>query len=140
VALRPNKTDANDAEGLARILRLGWHRSVHVKSYDAHRLRAALGARMRLVNTVTELSNHVRGVLKVSGIVEGAQGGVFADRVGALVEDRPEVAAAVRPMLKAWRGLRRQVAAYGVALRAEAKGRSEVRLLMTAPGVGEAAS
>ena len=43
LALRPNKTDANDAEGLARILRLGWHRSVHVKSYAAHQLRAALG-------------------------------------------------------------------------------------------------
>jgi transposase len=52
LALRPNKTDANDAEGLAQILRLGWHRSVHVKSYDAHRLRAALGARMQLVNKV----------------------------------------------------------------------------------------
>ena len=40
LALRPNKTDANDAEGLAQILRLGWHRSVHVKSYYAHRLAA----------------------------------------------------------------------------------------------------
>lgn len=137
LALRPNKSDANDAEGLAQILRLGWHRSVHVKSYAAHRLRAALGARMQLVNMVTELSNHVRGVLKVFGIVvEGARGGVFADRVEALVADRPEVAALVRPMLEAWRGLRRQVAAYDLALRAEARDRREVRLLMSVPGVG----
>ena len=137
LALRPNKSDANDAEGLAQILRLGWHRSVHVKPYDAHRLRAALGARMQLVDMVTELSNRVRGVLKVFGlVVEGARGGAFADRVEALVADRPEVAAAVRPMLEAWRGLRRQVAAYDVALRAEAKGRPEVRLLMSVPGVG----
>ncbi len=137
LALRPNKTDANDAEGLAQILRLGWHRSVHVKSYAAHRLRAALGARMQLVNMVTELSNHVRGVLKVFGlVVEGARGGVFADRVEALVADRPEVAMLVRPMLEAWRGLRRQVAACDVALRAEAKERAETRLLMSVPGVG----
>jgi transposase len=137
LALRPNKTDANDAEGLAQILRLGWHRSVHVKSYAAHQLRASLGARMRLVNMVTELSNHVRGVLKVFGlIVEGARGGAFADRVEALVADRPEVAAVVRPMLEAWRGLRRQVAAYDVALRAVAKERHETRLLMSVPGVG----
>ena len=137
LALRPNKTDANDAEGLAQILRLGWHRSVHVKSYAAHRLRATLGARMQLVNMVTELSNHVRGVLKVFGlVVEGARGGVFADRVEALVADRPEVAAVVRPMLEAWRGLRRQVAAYDVALRVEAKERHETRLLMSVPGVG----
>jgi transposase len=137
LALRPNKTDANDAEGLAQILRLGWHRSVHVKSYAAHRLRATLGARMQLVNMVTEPSNHVRGVLKVFGlVVEGARGGVFADRVEALLVDRPEVAAVVRPVLEAWRGLRRQVAAYDVALRAEAKERQEIRLLMSVPGVG----
>ena len=29
-----NKTDQNDAEGLAQIMRTGWYRSVHVKSFD----------------------------------------------------------------------------------------------------------
>src|SRR5919206_1727094 len=67
LAPRPNKPDANDAEGPAQILRLGRHRGVHVKSYAAHRLRAALGARMQLGNMATELSNHVRGVLEVLG-------------------------------------------------------------------------
>jgi transposase len=40
-----NKTDENDAEGLAQIMRTGWHRAVHVKSLDAPRARALLGAR-----------------------------------------------------------------------------------------------
>ena len=40
-----NKTDQNDAEGLAQIMRTGWYRSEHVKSLDAHRARALLGAR-----------------------------------------------------------------------------------------------
>ena len=33
-----NKTDANDAEGLAHIMRTGWYRSVHVSpmSHIAH--------------------------------------------------------------------------------------------------------
>jgi transposase len=35
-----NKTDQNDAEGLAQIVRTGWYRSVHVKSFDSHRARA----------------------------------------------------------------------------------------------------
>ena len=35
-----NKTDQNDAEGLAQIMRTGWYRSVHVKSFDSHRARA----------------------------------------------------------------------------------------------------
>ena len=34
-----NKTDQNDAEGLAQIVRTGWFRSVHVKSFDSHRAR-----------------------------------------------------------------------------------------------------
>ena len=42
-----NKTDQNDAEGLAQIMRTGWYRPVHVKSLDSHRARALLGARSR---------------------------------------------------------------------------------------------
>jgi hypothetical protein len=38
-----NKTDQNDAEGLAQIVRTGWYRSVHVKSFESHRARALLG-------------------------------------------------------------------------------------------------
>jgi transposase len=37
-----NKTDQNDAEGLAQIVRTGWYRAVHVKSFDSHRARASL--------------------------------------------------------------------------------------------------
>jgi transposase len=40
-----NKTDQNDAEGLAQIVRTGWYRAVHVKSFESHRARALLGAR-----------------------------------------------------------------------------------------------
>jgi transposase len=42
--MRLNKTDENDAEGLAQIMRTGWYRAVHVKSLDAHRARALLGS------------------------------------------------------------------------------------------------
>ena len=38
--MRLNKTDENDAEGLAQIMRMGWYRPVHVKSLNAHRARA----------------------------------------------------------------------------------------------------
>ena len=40
--MRLNKTDENDAEGLAQIMCTGWYRPVHVKSFDAHRARALL--------------------------------------------------------------------------------------------------
>ena len=48
-----NKTDQNDAEGLAQIVRTGWYRAVHVKSFDSHRARALLGARTKLTGMTT---------------------------------------------------------------------------------------
>ena len=38
--MQMNKTDQNDAEGLAQIMRTGWYRPVHMKSLDAYRARA----------------------------------------------------------------------------------------------------
>ena len=73
-----NKTDQNDAEGLAQIMRTGWYRSVHVKSFASHRARALLGARAQLVGMTTRLSNHIRGVLKTFGMLPGAVVSAFA--------------------------------------------------------------
>ena len=66
-----NKTDQNDAEGLAQIVRTGWYRAVHVKSFESHRARALLGARTQLTGMTTRLSNHIRGVLKTFGLLPG---------------------------------------------------------------------
>src|ERR1700704_5571382 len=61
-----NKTDQNDAEGLAQIIRTGWYRSVHVKSFESHRARALLGARIQLIGMTTRLSNTSGGCSKRS--------------------------------------------------------------------------
>lgn len=68
VKMQINKTDQNDAEGLAQIIRTGWYRPVHVKSFEAHRARALLSARSQLIGMTTRLSNHIRGVLKTFGL------------------------------------------------------------------------
>src|SRR5262245_19329979 len=47
------------------------HTVLHVKSFDANRARALLGARQQLVGMVTGLSNHIRGVLKTFGMLPG---------------------------------------------------------------------
>lgn len=132
-----NKTDQNDAEGLAQIMRTGWFRSVHVKSFETHRARALLGARAQLVGMTTRLSNHIRGVLKTFGLLPGAMRGLpFDRRVEALLEGRPDVAPVVEPMLAAWRQIRVQIAAFDKAVRVEVKANSVCRLLMTVPGIG----
>ncbi|WP_158921389.1 IS110 family transposase [Acidisphaera sp. S103] len=135
--MQMNKTDQNDAEGLAQIMRTGWYRSVHVKSIDAHRTRALLGARAQLVGMTTRLSNHIRGVLKTFGMLPGAMRGLpFDRRVEALLVDRADLAAIVRPMLTAWRQLREQIAVFDKAVRALAKSDPTCRLLMSVPGIG----
>lgn len=98
--MRLNKTDHNDAEGLAQVMRTGWYRPVHVKSIDAQQARSLLGARAQLVGMRTRLSNMVRGVLKTFGLLPGANRGLrFDRRVEALIADEPEVALIVQPLL-----------------------------------------
>ena len=133
-----NKTDQNDAEGLAQIMRTGWYRSVHVKSLDAYHARALLGARAQLVGMTTRLSNHIRGVLKTFGLLPGTMRGLpFERRVEALLADRSDVAPIVRPMLAAWRQLREQIVTFDKAVRALVKASPACRLLMmSVPGIG----
>jgi transposase len=135
--MQMNKTDQNDAEGLAQIMRTGWYRSVHVKSLEAHRARALLGARAQLVGMTTRLSNHIRGLLKTFGLLPGAMRGLpFDRRVEALLADRGDLAPIVRPMLAAWRQLREQIAAFDKEVRALAKNDPTCRRLMSVPGIG----
>jgi transposase len=52
----PNKTDTNDADGLALLAEAGFFREVRVKSFAAMRLRALIGGRSQLVGISTGLS------------------------------------------------------------------------------------
>jgi transposase len=69
LTMQVNKTDENDAEGIAQIMRTGWFREVHVKSFEAQMHRSLLQCRLQLVNMRRDTSNQVRGALKVFGIV-----------------------------------------------------------------------
>ena len=105
-----NKNDRNDAIGIARIMQTGWFREVHVKDIDSHSVRALLASRALLVKIKRDLENHVRGLLKNLGLVIGrATFNVFAVRAEELIEDRPDLVAAVRPLLEARNAVEQQV-------------------------------
>jgi transposase len=136
LSLQLNKSDANDARGLAQIVRTGWYREVAVKSLDGQRVRALITARAQLVAVRVDLGNQIRGVLKPFGLVAGkGVGKTFAAKVRSLVADGPlqDVAEA---LLRAWEALDKEVAALSRRLVAEARQDDTVRRLMTAPGVG----
>jgi transposase len=63
-----NKTDRNDARGIAQILRTGWYSRVHIKSLHSHRVRALLASRKAILTKCIDLENELRGLLRVFGI------------------------------------------------------------------------
>ncbi|MEH2470089.1 transposase [Nitrobacteraceae bacterium AZCC 2161] len=63
-----NKSDRNDAIGIARIMQTGWFKEVHVKDIDSQSVRALLASRALLVKIKRDLENHVRGLLKNLGL------------------------------------------------------------------------
>ena len=132
-----NKTDQNDAEGLAQIVRTGWFREVAVKSMDAHKLRMLLVARSLLVGQRQSLANTIRGLMKTFGLVvpRGCKG-LFAPRVREAGEGNAELMAIIEPLLAAWQSLREQIAVFDRQMGARAKSDSVARRLMTVSGVG----
>jgi transposase len=101
-----NKTDANDADGLAELAEVGFLRAVRVKGFDSMLARTLVMARTRLVRVTTELSNQIRGIMKTFGLVVPAgKGSTFEKNVRSLLVDQQGLAPIVLPILEAWRGL-----------------------------------
>ena len=83
---------------------------MHVKDIDSHSVRALLASRALLVKIKRDLENHVRGLLKNLGLVIGrATFNVFAVRAWELIEDRPDLVAAVSPLLEARNAVEQRV-------------------------------
>ena len=83
-----NKTDKNDARGLAQILRTGWYRPVYIKSDEAYRMRLLLTARRNLKRKFLDITNTIRHSLKAFGIKLGqvSRGG-FEEKVREHLSD-----------------------------------------------------
>lgn len=133
-----NKTDRNDARGIAQILRTGWYREVHVKSLESQRLKTLLAARKALLRRRIDLENEVRGLLKVYGIKLPAQiyHARFDDIACQAVAADPALAEALDPLLDARGHLYRAFLEIDKRVRSIAHNDPICQLLMSAPGVG----
>src|SRR3954452_16033417 len=137
LSCRINKTDANDAEGLAQLLRTGFFRQVRVKSEGTMLVRTLLSARRQLVRTGLDLADQIRGLLKVFGLLLPRGGGrAFEAAVRERLAGHGQLAAAIMPLLQAWRAVREQVLALDRQAHAAAERDARCRLLLSAPGVG----
>jgi transposase len=137
--LQINKTDANDALGLAQVTRTGWFREVAVKSMDAQTLRLLLVSRAQLVSQRQAIANTLRGLLKTFGhVIRKGAGGLFAGRVRAVSHDNPALGVIAEPMLAVWESLREQIRVLDGQLLQRAKTDHAARTLMSIPAVRRA--
>src|SRR3974390_552401 len=95
-----NKTDRNDARGIAQMMRVGVYRPVHVKTLRSQKLRMLLTHRKLLQSKAIAIENDLRGTLRNFGLKVGMVGTVrFEARIQELVETIPDLAMLVEPLL-----------------------------------------
>ena len=131
-----NKTDRNDARGIAQLVRLGWFRQVHVKSEEAQRTRTLLVNRQQLLTKALDIENSVRGSLKVFGLRVGVVARRRFEAVLELVADDPILLAVTEPMLRVRQALLEEFERLDRLCQQLARRDPVCRRLMTVPGVG----
>ena len=133
----PIKTDRRDAEGIARLLHLGWFRPVHCKSVSAQEVRAILSARKAIQQNMITLEMSLRGLLRNFGLKVGAiSRGRFEHRIRELAEGNAMLETATTPILRARASLRQELASLEKLVRQMAQDDPVCLRLMTMPGVG----
>ena len=142
LAAMRNKTDRNDARGLAQILRTGWYRTVHVKSRESHQVRALLASRKAILAKCVDLENELRGLLRIFGVrlASHVAHGSFDQTVRAAVSATPELSTSLLPLLDARTVLYQTYLKLDNAVKTVVRHDPVCRRLMTVPGVGPVTS
>src|SRR5207253_672993 len=71
-----NKSDRNDARGIAQMMRVGLYRPVHVKTLASQKRRMLLTSRQLLQAKALDIENDLRGTLRNFGLKVGVVGTV----------------------------------------------------------------
>ena len=118
-------------------MRAGLYRPVHVKTVRSQKLRMLLTHRKLLQSKAIAIENDLRATLRNFGLKVGIAGKVkFEGRIQELVEDLPDLAVLVEPLLIVRRVLREQIGILHRRLLVIVRDDDVCRRLMTVPGVG----
>ncbi|MFG1307453.1 IS110 family transposase [Xanthobacter autotrophicus] len=132
-----NKTDRNDARGIAQMMRVGLFKTVHIKTDLSQRLNVLLRARKILKSKLLDIEADLRGVLKNFGLKVGkVTPKTFELRIRELAAFDPLIGAIVDPVLVARRTMREQYDRLHTLLLQVVRDDPVCRRLMTMPGVG----
>jgi transposase len=72
LSAQTNKTNRNDARGIAQMMRVGLYRPVHVKTLQSQERRMLLTSRKLLQSKLLDIENELRGTLKNFGLRVGS--------------------------------------------------------------------
>ena len=137
LSMQINKSDRNDAVGIARIMQCGWYKEVQVKGLSCHEIRAILNSRAQLIKIKGDLENQIRGLLKNLGLIVGkARGNVFRSRVQDLLSKNDRLSDAVLPLLRVRETVISEIADLSKRVLAVARDNGDIRRSMTVPGIG----
>jgi len=132
-----NKTDRNDARGIAQMMRVGLYKPVHVKTIRSQEIRMLLTARKFVQTKLIDAENNLRGLLRNFGLKVGMVTRLkFEQRILELLEQSPHLRLIIEPLLEVRRVLREQYQRLHKAMEQMAEADDVCQLLMTAPGVG----
>jgi len=146
LSVRRNKTDVNDARGIAELVRHGmdWVNAVHVKSAVCYEIRALLSIRGRMVKQRTENILMLRGILKAyGGIIEGGSDNITTFRkkvidvaVDIQVRDQIDLRPRIAPVLDMMAKLDSSAKKIEEELTIMAEASPICQKFMEVPGVG----
>ena len=136
-AQQVNKSDRNDARGIAQMMRVGLFKPVHVKTLVAQEQRMLLTSRRLIQRKLLDIECDMRGTLRNFGLKVGMVSTIgYEARIRQLVEGFPRLAAIVEPLLSVRRVMRQQLAALHKMLLDVVRHDPVCRRFMTVPGVG----
>jgi transposase len=135
---RINKTDKNDARGIADMMRVAMFKPVHVKTEWSQQVRTLLKARQLLHWQAVSIENHIRGTLRSFGLKVGKlpTREHYDARVRELIEGNDILSAVIEPLLDLRTRMRDEEKKMYRRIVAEAKSDTVCRRLMTMPGIG----
>ncbi len=138
LSVQVNKTDKNDAKGIAQAMRCGLYREVSQKSQRAIGMSTLMNCRRLLVEQRVQTTNAIRGFLKTYGIRLRPIGEAhFTQRVK---EKLPEIYDFARPglesLLNSYDSLCNEIKRLTNLSEEFAKNDEDAKRLMTIPGVG----
>ncbi len=134
-----NKTDTNDARGIAEALCAGHYRECVHRSNEALEVRTVLHSRQSLVRERTHLISSLKGHLKVYGIKLGkGRKKDFAEKVMEQISSYSmRIQRSIKSLLNVLQALDEEISQIEKDLKAISKEDEDIKLLKSIDGVGD---